>query len=141
MADQENFNNTSINEEEVLQSVQSTIEEMKMYATQGAAVQSLKVGCAAFPVETASDATRKIIVDAFCFLLPLIEKAQIPNVLTVLDEEECTNLMRYLYKIMEIGGDKKACDSALAFHGALVAKFGPGMVARTLAPQIAKKLP
>eukprot|EP00461_Guttulinopsis_vulgaris_P004707 UN04709 len=112
---------------------------MKQFTQQGAAVQALKLGCESFPVETRLESTRKVIIDAFAELLPLIERPQIANILTVLDEEESVNLMRYLFKIMEIS-DKKACDCALAFHGALVAKYGNGIVSRALQCSITKKL-
>ncbi|CAL2029572.1 hypothetical protein CAEBREN_23949 [Caenorhabditis brenneri] len=63
-------------------------------------------------------------------VLQSFKNAEIEQTVQKLSIDEGDILMKYVYKAMELGADAAVCQSLLAWHAQLVAKFGHGAIMR-----------
>lgn len=65
-------------------------------------------------------------------VLQSFKNSEIESAVQKLSIDEGDILMKYVFKAMELGAEAATCQSLLAWHAQLVAKFGLGAIMRVL---------
>lgn len=84
------------------------------------------------PPKTKSEETKALAASIAAKALGRVAEAKIDTIVNAFSEDERNNLMKYVYKSMEITEASCPPQTLLKWHEALVKKCGVGIVMRTL---------
>ncbi|CAI5440445.1 unnamed protein product [Caenorhabditis angaria] len=84
------------------------------------------------PLDTKDQGVKDRATQLVAKVLQSFKTTEIEAAVQKLSIDEADILMKYVYKAMEIQADAAICQSLLAWHAQIVAKFGHGCIIRVL---------